>query len=58
MTGEYMLSNYPKITQILMWKFKARLDKINRRYLSGDVNGESFKKFKTYRFLLYQNAVL
>ena len=58
MTGEYMLSNYPKITQILMWKFKARLDKISRRYLSGDVNGESFKKFKTYRFLLYQNAVL
>ena len=56
MTGDYMLSNYPKITQILMWKFKNRLDKIKRRYLRGDVNGESFKKFKTYRLLLYKHS--
>ena len=55
MTGEYMLSNYPKITRILMWKFKGRLEKINKRYLSGMVNGKSFKKFKTYRLLLYKN---
>ena len=55
MTGDYLLSNYPKITRILMWKFKNRLDKINKRYLSGDVNGESFKKFKTYRLLLYKS---
>ena len=55
MAGEYMLSNYPKITRILIWKFRKRLDKINRRYLSGKVNGESFKKFKTYRLLLYKS---
>ena len=54
MTGEYMMSNYPKITSILMWKFQNRLDKIKLRYLSGTVNGESFKKFKTYRLLLYK----
>ncbi len=54
MTGEYMLSNYPKITRILRWKFKSRLDKINNRYLSGNVDGKSFKKFKTYRLLLYK----
>ena len=54
MTGEYMFSNYPKITRILMWKFRERIDKINRRYLSGIVNGKSFKKFKTYRLLLYK----
>ena len=57
MTGEYMLSNYPKITRILIWKFKYNLDRIKRRYLSGDVNGESFKKFKTYRLLLYKNSL-
>ena len=56
MTGDYMLSNYPTITKILLWKFKERLDKINMRYMSGDVNGESFKKFKTYRLLLYKNS--
>ena len=54
MTGEYMLSNYPKITRILMWKFRKRIEKIKLRYLSGAVNGESFKKFKTYRLLLYK----
>ena len=54
MTGEYMMSNYPKITSILMWKFQNRLDKIKLRYPSGTVNGESFKKFKTYRLLLYK----
>ena len=57
MTGEYMLSNHPKITRILMWKFKNRIDKIKRRYLSGDANGDSFKKFKTYRLLLYKNSL-
>ena len=57
MTGEYMLSNYPKITRLLMWKFKYHLDRTKRRYLSGDVNGESFKKFKTYRLLLYKNSL-
>ena len=56
MTGKYMLSNYPKITRILLWKFRSRLNKINRRYLSGDVNGETFKKFKTYRLLLYKRT--
>ena len=58
MTYEYMLSNYPKITKILMWKFKGRLEKINKRYISGDVNGESFKKYKTYRLLLYKTTDL
>jgi len=54
MTGEYLLSNYPKITKFLLWRFKKRLQKINNRYLSGDVNGKSFKKFKTYRLLTYK----
>ena len=54
MTGEYMLSNYPKLTRILIWKFKRRIEKIKSRYLNGDVNGDSFKKFKTYHLLLYK----
>ena len=54
MSGEYMLSNYPKISKLLRWKFKNRINKINKRYLSSNVNGKSFKKFKTYRFLLYK----
>ncbi len=54
MTGEYMLSNYPKLTRILLWKFKKRIEKIKSRYLYGDVNGDSFKKFKTYHLLLYK----
>ena len=55
MTFDYMISNYPKITKLLMWRFKKRIKKINMRYLSGKINGESFKKFKTYRLLLYKS---
>ena len=53
MTGQYLYGNYPIITKIFMWKYQKKLKKIKNRYLSGSVNGISFKKFKTYRLLLY-----
>ena len=54
MSGTYMLGNYPRLTKLLQWKFKKRIEKIGRIYLSGEVNGSSFKKFKSYRLLLFQ----
>jgi len=54
MIGQYMLSNYPKLTKMIMWKFRPRFNKIKQRYFSGIVNGENFKKYKTYRLLLYR----
>lgn len=54
MTSQFLLSNYPLITKIIKWKYKNKINKIKKRYLSGDVNGESFKKFKTYKLLVYK----
>ncbi len=54
MSGIYLQEKYPRITKLLKWKFKKRMAKIDRIYLSGEVNGENFKKFKTYRLLIFQ----
>ena len=54
MTSQFLLSNYPLITKIIKWNYKNKINKIKKRYLSGEVNGESFKKFKTYKLLLYK----
>ena len=54
MSGEYLIDHYPKITKLFKWKFKKRLEKIHNIYLSGSVNGESFKQFKEYHLLVYE----
>ena len=54
MSGEYLIDHYPKITKLFKWKFKKRLKKIHNIYLSGSVNGESFKQFKEYHLLVYE----
>ena len=54
MSGSYLQYNYPYLTTLLNWKLKKRIKKIRRTFLSGELNGESFKKFKTYRLLLYK----
>ncbi len=54
MTGEYFQDHYPKISKLIKWKFKKRLDKIHDIYLSGSVNGKSFAQFKEYHLLVYK----
>ena len=54
MSREYLVDHYPKITKLFTWKFRRRLDKIHNIYLSGNVNGTSFKKFKEYHLLVYK----
>ena len=56
MSGEYLIDHYPTITKLFKWKFKKRLTKIHNIYLSGDVNGESFKQFKEYHLLVYEKG--
>ena len=54
MSGSYLQYNYPYLTALINWKLKKRIEKIRRTFLSGELNGDSFKKFKTYRLLLYK----
>ncbi|MFH2132709.1 MAG: methyltransferase domain-containing protein [bacterium] len=47
-------TNYPRISRLIRWKYKKRLQKIDYKYLQRQTNGESFTKFKSYHLLLYQ----
>lgn len=49
-------SRHPFIYKFLKWKYKKRIDKTYAKYFSGQRTGENFKKFKSYRLLLYKEA--
>jgi len=46
-------SRYPFISKFLRWKYKKKINKLHRKYFSGERTGENFRKFKSYRVLLY-----
>ncbi len=50
----YLENRKPFLTKLLKWKFRKKLPRIEKRYFSGERNGETFKKYKSYRFLLYR----
>jgi len=56
MSSEYLLDHYPRLSKLFRWKFKKRLEKIHNIYLSGAVNGTSFKQFKEYHLLVYEKG--
>ena len=53
-SGNYLNSNYPKLSKILKWKYRKKLDKIEKVWYSGELTGENFIKFKSYRLLVYK----
>ncbi len=54
MSGQYLESNYPKLSSFMKWKYEKRINKINRVYFTGQLTGENFMKYKTYRLMLFQ----
>jgi len=50
--GYAFRSNHPWLAKILHWKYQKRIRKIQRKYTSGERNGENFARFKEYRLLL------
>ena len=49
----YLLDrNHPWLARLLRWKYRKKLDKIRRKYLSGERNGANFARHKSYRLLL------
>jgi len=54
LTNAYMEKRRPLISKFLSWKYRKKIDKLNHKYFSGLRNAESFEKYKSYRFLLYQ----
>jgi len=52
----YLEGTSPLLFKLLKWKFKKKIEKIERKYLSGTRNAKNFILFKSYRFLLYQKG--
>ncbi|MCD4831731.1 MAG: class I SAM-dependent methyltransferase [Anaerohalosphaeraceae bacterium] len=49
-------SRHPLILKLVKWKFRKKAAKIEKKYFSGERTGENFKKFKTYRLMLYKRT--
>ena len=47
-------SNHPWLSKLVRWKYQRKIDKIHRKYLSGERDGENFSRYKVYRLLLLQ----
>ena len=54
MSHSYMKYKYPKLIKFMKWKFRNRLDKIRKVWLSNELTGANFAKFKSYRLFLYE----
>ncbi len=45
-------SNYPWLNRLARWKYRKKMDKIERKYFSGRRNAETFAADKSYRLVL------
>ena len=54
--GTFMRSNYPRIAALGRRLLRKKLEKINRKYLSGERNGANFAAYKTYRLMLLRGG--
>jgi SAM-dependent methyltransferase len=52
--GKLVQSRYPLLSKFLKWKYRKKIEKIRRKYFGEQRTAEIFKKFKTYRLLLYK----
>jgi len=53
---QFFENRHPLISKLVKWKYKRKINKIENKYFSGKRNAENFKKFKTYRILLYKTG--
>ena len=58
LVGNLLDSRYPLLSKVLKWKYKRKIEKIRHKYFTGQRTGENFKKFKSYRLLLYKKNVI
>jgi SAM-dependent methyltransferase len=50
--GYAFSSNHPWLAKLIRWKYQKKIDKINRKYTSGERSGANFALHKVYRLLL------
>jgi len=53
----YLGGRYPLTVKFLRWKYRKNINEVCEKYFNGQRRSEDFKKFKTYRLLVYRKAV-
>jgi len=53
---QFLNDLYPLMSRCLKFLYRKRISRISEKYFSGAKTGENFKKFKSYRLLLYRQA--
>lgn len=53
----FFKTNYRFIFKLVQWKYRRKIEKINRKYFKGARNADNFKLFKTYRLFLYEKVI-
>jgi 2-polyprenyl-3-methyl-5-hydroxy-6-metoxy-1,4-benzoquinol methylase len=56
LTQQLLENRYPFASKVIKWVYRKKISKINKKYFNGEKTGENFKKFKSYRLLLYKKT--
>jgi len=56
LSSDFFDNRYPLASKILRWKYRKEIDRKYNKYFSGGRTGHDFKKFRTYRLLLYKKC--
>ncbi len=51
-----LYSRYPTFSKILKWKYNKKITKIRSKYFGNQRTGVNFRKFKTYRLLVFRKT--
>jgi SAM-dependent methyltransferase len=52
----YLVNRYPWTVKLLRWKYRKKIERTYRKYFNGGRTSEDFRKYKTYRLLLYKKT--
>ena len=50
----FLAGRYPHLFRFINWKYAKKLQQVNEKYFKGARNGETFRRYKTYRLFLYR----
>ena len=53
-----LVDRHPFMSKFITWLYGKKINKITEKYFSGEKTGQNFKKFKSYRLVLYKKTNL
>jgi SAM-dependent methyltransferase len=54
----FLSARYPFTLKLLRWKYKKQINKVYEKYCNGRRTSDDFKKFKTYKLLLFKKGLV